>query len=398
MENLKTRELANFHYISLTDTGNVRENNEDYLGYFDTVNGHVFVVCDGCGGLPCGEKASRTAVNSFKFFFSNFYYKDPFQAINDAVDYAQNRILEEGNQDPEAFGMATTMVLVLIRYNKAYYAHIGDSRIYYFSKRTLERLTKDDSYVQSLIDSGQITPEEAEHHPRKNELTRVMGMYPPCKAHVCTTALEAGKGDLLLLCTDGLYNMVKESEIKAALAHRGYIEDKGVELINTAKKNGGLDNITLQIIKFYNVNEEKTAETPVSENFITRKKKSSLLIGISVILILIAGIILALRYGKDRKTDFSTVNKTVYAEFNTDTLTNKDSVIKAFEADPEKVIFKNENGKNMMYLPVKKMLTVRYYDNVYTLSKLYNTPAELIMRVNHLKDSRIEPGIEIIIP
>ena len=394
MENLKTRELANFHYISLTDIGNHRKNNEDYLGYFDTVNGHVFVVCDGCGGLPCGEKASRTAVNSFKFFFSNFYYKDPFQAINDAVDYAQNRILEEEKHDSECIGMATTMVLVLIRYNKAYYAHIGDSRIYYFSKRSLSCLTKDDSYVQMLVDEGKITPEEAEKHPRKNELTRVMGMRPPCKAHVCTSALEPGKGDLLLLCTDGLYNMVKESEIKAALAHRGYIEDKGMELVNTAKKNGGYDNITLQIIKFYNVNEEKTAQSPI----INPKKKSSLLIGISVILFLIAGIILALRYGKDRKTDNFSEGKNVYAEFCTDTLTNKDSVIRAFEAVPEKVVFKNENGKNMMYLPVKKILTVRYYDNVYTLSKLYNTPAELIMRVNNLKDTRIEPGTEIIIP
>jgi LysM repeat protein len=167
-----------------------------------------------------------------------------------------------------------------------------------------------------------------------------------------------------------------------------------MELVNTAKKNGGYDNITLQIIKFYNVNEEKTAQSPI----INPKKKSSLLIGISVILFLIAGIILALRYGKDRKTDNFSEGKNVYAEFCTDTLTNKDSVIRAFEAVPEKVVFKNENGKNMMYLPVKKILTVRYYDNVYTLSKLYNTPAELIMRVNNLKDTRIEPGTEIIIP
>ena len=394
MENLKTRELANFHYISLTDKGNVRENNEDYLGYFDTVNGHVFVVCDGCGGLPCGEKASRTAVNSFKFFFSNFYYKDPFQAINDAVDYAQNRILEEEKHDPETSGMATTMVLVLIRYNKAYYAHIGDSRIYYFSKRSLQRLTKDDSYVQMLVDEGEISPEEAERHPRKNELTKVMGMRPPCKAHVCTAALEPGKGDLLLLCTDGLYNMVKESEIKAALAHRGYIEDKGMELVNTAKKNGGYDNITLQIIKFYNVSEEKTAQTPI----INPKKKSTLLAGVAVILFLIAGIILALRYGRDHKPDSAPESRNFYAEFDTDTLSDTDSVIRTFEADPEKAVFSEENGRHIMKLPVKKILTVRYYDNVYTLSKLYNTPAELIMRVNRLEDTRIEPGTEIIIP
>ena len=120
--------------------------------------------------------------------------------------------------------------------------------------------------------------------------------------------------------------------------------------------------------------------------------------GVAVILFLIAGIILALRYGRDHKPDSAPESRNFYAEFDTDTLSDTDSVIRAFEADPEKAVFSEENGRHIMKLPVKKILTVRYYDNVYTLSKLYNTPAELIMRVNRLEDTRIEPGTEIIIP
>ncbi|MBQ5551654.1 MAG: serine/threonine-protein phosphatase, partial [Bacteroidales bacterium] len=158
METSKTKELTNFLYTSHTDKGAVRANNEDSSGYVDSVNGHVFVVCDGCGGLPCGEKASQTVVNSLKFFFTNYYYKDPVQGIKDAIDYAQTRLLEEGRQHPECAGMATTLVLVLVRYNKAYYAHIGDSRIYFLSKGQLKQITKDDSYVQALVDSGKLMP------------------------------------------------------------------------------------------------------------------------------------------------------------------------------------------------------------------------------------------------
>ena len=398
METSKTKELANFHYISLTDKGNARENNEDYLGYFDTVNGHIFVVCDGCGGLPCGEKASQTVVNSLKFFFSNYYYEDPVQGIYDAVGYAQDRMTDEERINSETRGMATTLVLVLIRYNKAYYAHIGDSRIYFFSRRTLTQLTKDDSYVQTLVDAGELTPKEAEKHPRKNELTRVLGMTPPPKPHVCTVPVDPGDGDILLLCTDGLYNMVSERDIRATLSRRGYIEDKGMDLMKAAKDNGGLDNITFQIIKFYNLDNPKTDESPVSERPSSKRKKTGLLIGIPLVLALITGIIFALRYSQNRKTEASREPETAVFEICADTLSNADSVIRLFGIAPEKITYAEKNGKKHMYVPVKKIHCVRYYDNVLTLARLYDTDAGLIMRVNGLKDVRLEPGTELIIP
>jgi serine/threonine protein phosphatase PrpC len=396
METSKTKELTNFHYISLTDTGNVRENNEDYLGYFDTINGHIFVVCDGCGGLPCGEKASQTVVNSLKFFFSNFYYKDPFQAIKDAVDYAQNRIREEEREDSSCEGMACTMVLVLIRYNKAYYAHIGDSRVYYFTKRELTQLTKDDSYVQMLVDQGKLTPQEAESHPRKNELVRVMGMNPPCQPHICSRPINPNDGDLILLCTDGLYNMVKEQDIKATLAHRGYIEDKGMELIKAAKNNGGLDNITLQIIKFYNVDYEKTEQRPTITEFVN-KNKSNILIGVAAALILIIGLMFSMRYTKDNQCEVYTNQKNIFLKIDPDTIPDTDSLLETFGLDFSKVVYVNQGGKKLINLPIRKIVTVRYYDTIYTLAKLYHTTPEKIMKVNGLKSEHLKPGTELII-
>ena len=335
-------------------------------------------------------------VNSLKFFFSNFYYKDPFQAIKDAFDYAQNRMQTEEENDINCYGMATTVVLVLIRYNKAYYAHVGDSRIYYFSHRNFVRLTKDDSYVQRLVDLGEISEEEAENHPRKNELTRVMGMKPFCKPHICKSPIDPNDGDLLLLCTDGLYNMVKENDLKATLARRGYIEDKGMDLMKSAKNNGGFDNITLQIIKFYNVDYEKTGQKHIDSGF-SIKKTNSLLIILAAVVIFMAGIIFALKYNKSRKNEQKTEEIT-RVEFDLDSLECKDSVLKIFGLKDEDAQYEEISGKHYMSIPVRKIIIIRYYDNIYTLSKLYGVSVEKLLKVNALKNKHLEPGDEFIIP
>ena len=123
-----------------------------------------------------------------------------------------------------------------------------------------------------------------------------------------------------------------------------------------------------------------------------------ILVIVAVFLLLLTAAVLVLRYGKSRVTDISARTQPVVLEIEEDTLPDRDSIVRLFGIDPGKVVFKRRDGRNIICLPVKKILTVRYYDNVFTLSKLYNTPAELIMRVNCLKDTRIEPGTEIIIP
>jgi len=405
METAKTRELTNFHYISLTDVGRQRSNNEDSSGYFDTPNGHVFVVCDGCGGLPCGERASQCVVNSMKFFFNNFYYKDPIDAIRDAIKYAHNFLISEGEKDWECAGMATTVVLVLIRYNKIYYGHVGDSRIYLLCGRDFRQITHDDSYVQHLVDKGEITQEQAETHPRKNELLQVMGQTNGMpEPHVCQQPIMPSNGDLLMLCTDGLFNMVPQHEMMAVLSQRGYIEDKGAQLIKTALDNGGLDNVTLQIIKFFNVEitAESTGQSAIisaSENNVP-KGRTSLTIAILAIIIVVLSVMLYLRQNRrhDAYTPDSYQQSELMMRYDLDTIANADSIIQMFGIPNDKVIYTNDKDHRLMCIPVKAIITTRYYDNLNTLQMLYHTPKEKIIRANNLSDGQIKPAQQIIIP
>ena len=407
METSKTKELTNFLYTSHTDKGAVRANNEDSSGYVDSVNGHVFVVCDGCGGLPYGERASQTVVNSLKFFFTNYYYKDPIQAIRDAIDYAQNRLIEEGRQHPECQGMATTLVLVLIRYNKAYYAHIGDSRIYFFAKGQLKQLTKDDSYVQTLVDSGKISADEAETHPRKNELIQVMGMTPSPTPHVCAQPLRPTDDEVILLCTDGLYNMVSAQDIHATLSRSGYIEDKGAELMRTAIANGGYDNITFQLIKFFNLENttERTDQTIVrpTEEEAAAIKRTPVAMAILSVLIIILGVLMYLKEAKENAAQEQNSSASASCEqvaiYDITTQADVDSIAAIYGLQPAQIeTITQPDGGRQMRVPVRKIHTVRLYDNLETLQLLYGVPKERIIKINGLRDGFLEPAREIIIP
>ncbi len=407
METAKTKELTNFLYTSHTDKGAVRSNNEDSCGYVDSVNGHVFVVCDGCGGMPCGEKASQTVVNSLKFFFTNYYYKDPIQAIKDAIDYAQTRLLEEGRIHPECEGMATTLVLALVRYNKVYYANIGDSRIYYLSRGELRQVTKDDSYVQHLVDSGKLKPEDAESHPRKNELVQAMGL-DTIEPHVYRHPLTPDDDEMVLLCTDGLYNMVPRQDILATLSRSGYIEDKGAELLRTAIDNGGYDNITFQLIKFFNINSvtaERTEQTAVvaEDANDVAEKRTPVTVAILSVLVIILGVLM---YLKEAKTHASVGQGRV--DFGGDEVVvcdlgaanSLDSIAGIFGVEPQSITVTSfPDGRCQVRVPVKKIHIVRFYDNLMTLEMLYGTPREKIIRANSLHgEFDIEPASEIIIP
>ncbi len=408
METSKTKELTNFLYTSHTDKGAVRANNEDSSGYVDSVNGHVFVVCDGCGGLPYGERASQTVVNSLKFFFTNYYYKDPIQAIRDAIDYAQNRLIEEGRQHPECQGMATTLVLVLIRYNKAYYAHIGDSRIYFLSKGQLKQITKDDSYVQALVDSGKLMPSLAETHPRKNELTQAMGMTPAPTPHVCAQPLRPTDDEVILLCTDGLYNMMSRQDIHAILSRSGYIEDKGAELMRTAIANGGYDNITFQLIKFFNLENttERTDQTPVNvvnADEAAAIKRTPVALAILSVLIIILGVLMYLKEAKENAAQEQNSSASASCEqvaiYDISTQADVDSIAAIYGLQPAQIeTITQPDGGRQMRVPVRKIHTVRIYDNLETLQLLYGVPKERIIKINGLRDGFLEPAREIIIP
>ena len=238
--------------VGNTDIGCKRKANEDWLDYFECSNGLVAVVCDGMGGHVGGQVASRTAVDAIRSFLQSRHYDDPNAAIVAACNAANETILQKASEQPELTGMGSTCVMLIVRDGKVYIGSIGDSRIYLVRGHTIRQLTKDQSYVQTLVDAGKITKEEAERHPRKNEITNALGLEGMQPATVFASPIAPQAGDSFVLCSDGLSGMVGDDEIMRVVSNRaGMSQQKRVqELIERAKSHGGLDNITCQIVEF----------------------------------------------------------------------------------------------------------------------------------------------------
>ena len=167
------------------------------------------------------------------------------QLLASSMEYANMVVYERSKESKELEGMGTTLEICLIYNNKAFIGHIGDSRIYRIRKEFIRKLTQDHSYVQKLVKDGTITPEQAVHHPQKNMLMKALG----CNAFVEPDVMVKGfqKEDILIICSDGLTNMVEINDIYNAVKNNFEIATK--ELVNLANKNGGIDNITIITIK-----------------------------------------------------------------------------------------------------------------------------------------------------
>ena len=240
------------HIVECTDVGCKRSANEDYMGHFDTVNGRVAVVCDGMGGHVGGATASHIAVDAIHAFLDSAFIESPYEAVGRAIDEANAAILRQAAAKPELAGMGSTCVLLLIRDGLVYRGHVGDSRIYLIRNRIIKRLTRDDSYVQMLIDMNRLTEKEAEHHPRKNEITNALGLPDMKPATVAEDAIAPEAGDCFLLCSDGLTGMVSERDIERIVSRQQELtsQQRANLLVERAKENGGLDNITVQLVEF----------------------------------------------------------------------------------------------------------------------------------------------------
>ncbi len=204
----------------LTDVGCKRSANEDNLGQAITINGLVTVVCDGMGGHVGGAVASKIAVDTILAFLNQQYFADPREAIVAAVNAANQAILARAAAEPSLYGMGSTCVMLIIREGLVYYGWVGDSRIYLFRQDKTVRLSKDQSVVQTLVDAGQITEAEAEHHARKNEITNALGLPTMTPGLVCRQPIAPHAGDTFLLCSDGLSGMVSDNDIAAVVSDR----------------------------------------------------------------------------------------------------------------------------------------------------------------------------------
>ena len=235
-----------------SDKGNVRETNEDYFYISNSLDQiQLFLLADGMGGYNGGEIASQLAIQTAKNYIENNFKdieKDRdsiIQLLGSSMEYANMVVYEKAKENPELQGMGTTLEICLIYNNKAYIGHVGDSRIYRVRKQFIRKLTQDHSYVQKLVKEGTITKEQAEHHPQKNMLMKALG----CNAFVEPDVMVKGflKDDILIMCSDGLSNMVDQQTIYEMVSKN--IEQATKDLVQLAKDRGGYDNITVVIIK-----------------------------------------------------------------------------------------------------------------------------------------------------
>ena len=238
-----------FEFKEHTDKGLVREVNEDNLGHsLNSKNGDVFVVCDGMGGHVGGQTASTIGVNALLSELTSKAHNNMHVAISQALTFANEQVLGHAEADPSLKGMGSTATVCLFKDDLLYVGHVGDSRAYIYSDKKLYRITRDDSYVQELVDKGVITEDEAEMHPNKNRILQALGSTGSITPRIPKKPFKLKTGDLLLLCSDGLTSMVVDELIEQLINP----QDLGgtlQELHKIAMTNGGKDNITMTLIK-----------------------------------------------------------------------------------------------------------------------------------------------------
>ena len=236
-----------FSSISLTDVGRVRSANEDSYGEANTPNGYVYVVCDGMGGHVGGATASGIAVSSVLEYFSKDVYDNLIQALDRALIFANEQVYARAVNDVNLKGMGTTALVLLIKGNECYIGHVGDSRIYLKSDGKLNRLTKDHSFVQNLVDSGVISDEDAESHPNKNQILKALGISPNLEPTICQSPILPKKGDVFMLCSDGMNGMVNDQSMEMMI-NSSDINLSTQTLIRAALDAGGNDNVTVTLV------------------------------------------------------------------------------------------------------------------------------------------------------
>lgn len=235
---------------ALTDIGACRQENQDNFCAQQLTDGTAWgIVCDGMGGVNGGRVASRIATDTMLQYFGKqlhtLHSGDEKQFIMHGFDLTNRAVYDKATSDPEMLGMGTTGVCVYVAAGMAHIVHAGDSRAYLLHGGNICQLTRDHSMVQQLVDSGQITREQASQHPQKNLITRALGVSASIVPEY--SRCEVVTGDILLLCTDGLTNMIPDEEIALLLQETSFFNAPGV-LVDRALQGGGQDNITVLLI------------------------------------------------------------------------------------------------------------------------------------------------------
>ena len=246
--------------IFKTDQGKVRQHNEDNGGIFINSEGiYLAIVADGMGGHRAGDVASTMTIELLK---KSWVESSDIQTANQAEEWLYEHItkvnemlFQHAEENSECQGMGTTIVAAICTGKFATIANIGDSRCYLSNESGFKQVTEDHSLVNELVRTGQITKEDAENHPRKNVLLRALGTELKVEMDISTIIFE--EGDLLLLCSDGLSNKISVEEMGEIVQNEQSLEEKAVSFIDLANQYGGEDNITLELIQFYDESIER---------------------------------------------------------------------------------------------------------------------------------------------
>jgi len=241
---------------SATHTGLVRGNNEDAYLVDDTHQ--LFAVADGIGGHRGGEVASRTAIEALRAAVASG------RPVNEAITRANTAVLERAAGDPDLTGMGTTMTAVVVGgAQQLLVGHVGDSRAYFLHEGVLSRITDDHSLVEELVREGRLTAEQAESHPRRNIVTRALGVDAEVEVDVFT--VDVAPGDRVLICSDGLTTMVRERDIERLLRNEPDPQRAAEQLVDAANRAGGEDNTSVVVIDVLEV-DAVTAPDPEALN------------------------------------------------------------------------------------------------------------------------------------
>ncbi len=410
---IKTQELKNFNYFGISHKGNVRKENEDAFIKIETINGIFFILCDGMGGVKGGKEAAELTIKHIKNFVSKEWEAKPKKLISEAIKFANKLVYEYFQTKNPKIKPGTTIVLALVRENKIYYAHVGDSRIYYQTGKKLFPLTTDHSHVMNLVNQKIITKEEARTHIRRNEITKAIGIKQTVDADICNDFISPANDDILLLCSDGLTGELTDKEILNVLLKDNNTEEKVKKLIGKVLKREANDNVTVQIINFYNTGKE------TNTHFETKKKsKKNIQILFFFCLLLITGIILYFATKDYTKVNLfkskSTKTSLLILKSNPkDTLIN----IFMFENKDANKLFQNFGLLNSeigyssglikkasfikYYIPVKAVYIHKVGKFIKSYPDIYNKNSDdmiNILIVNNKNELYFSPGEKIIIP
>ncbi|MBQ9119116.1 MAG: Stp1/IreP family PP2C-type Ser/Thr phosphatase [Lachnospiraceae bacterium] len=237
--------------FAVTDIGQKRSMNQDYIYGATEPTGilpNLFIVADGMGGHNAGDFASRFAVEEFVREVREKNRKTVISTVEHAIAQVNEKLLDEAEKRPELAGMGTTFVVAVLTEREMYVANIGDSRLYVINKEQIRQITQDHSLVEEMIRRGEIEREAARFHPNKNVITRALGVNVDVVPDFFEVALT--EEDTVLLCSDGLSNMVGDEEIRAVVLDAGEdLDEAGKRLLQLANENGGRDNISIVLVR-----------------------------------------------------------------------------------------------------------------------------------------------------